>query len=182
MGEQKDNWECVYTTCLHLYRVFFVRCNPALYLKGIELEMQGGRGMTEELPENIVSIEALRINRNIDKRCNCTKRSFVVDSRNKAVHCSGCGAWVDPYDAMYELARHYERLENETRELLEQRRKIARYKPHMVVFRKLEKQYRGRKMLLACPHCSRGFFFEELSLWTNAEMEKKRREREVSDE
>ncbi len=133
----------------------------------------------DELPENVVSLEVLRINRNIDKRCKCDKPDYVVDKQNREVCCGKCGSRVDPFDAIYDLARNWERVEEDTKRLLEQRKQIANYKPHMVVFRKLEQHYRGNKdMLPCCPHCDRGFHFEELTHWRDAEFEKKLRERE----
>jgi hypothetical protein len=134
--------------------------------------------MENDLPQNVVSLEVLRINRNIDKRCKCEKPNYVVDSRNREVCCSKCGSRIDPFDALYSLAMDWERVEEDTKRLLEQRKQIAKYKPHMIVFRNLEKNYRGKEMLPSCPHCSRGFYFEELTSWTNAELEKRRREKQ----
>jgi hypothetical protein len=82
----------------------------------------------------------LRINRNIDKRCKCVKKTFVVDLNNRAIHCGSCGAWTDPFDAIYYLAPHLEGLLEQVKSLLEQRRQIVNYKPHMVVFRELERR------------------------------------------
>lgn len=131
-----------------------------------------------ELPDKVVSIDMLRINRNLDKKCKCENKSFVIDSQNRAIYCGSCGSQVDPYESMYYLAANYERLKEQTDRLLEQRKQIADYKPHMIVFRNLEKSYRGKKMLPACPHCDRGFYFEEISCWLNADLEKKWRQRE----
>jgi hypothetical protein len=132
--------------------------------------------MSADLPENIVSIEALRINRNIEKRCKCQDRTFVVDPNNRSVHCGTCGARVEPYDALYEIATNCERLEAEVRALLEQRRRIANYKPHMVVFRELERMYRGKEMLPTCPHCDQAFYLEDLlsTMWVNREWYERR--------
>ncbi len=131
----------------------------------------------DKLPDKVVHIESLRINRNIDKRCKCEDRTFVIDFNNNSVHCHDCGAWVDPFVAIRELALHYERLDNEQDALFEQRRQIMNYKPHLIVIRKLEEQYRGKQMIPCCPHCKEGFFLEELSSWTNRQMEILRREK-----
>lgn len=129
--------------------------------------------MTDKLPENIINIEMLRINRNIGKRCKCIEKKFTVDANNRFVYCRECGALVDPYEAIEYLARHYEQLEEETKFLLEQRREIVNYKPHMVVFRNLERDYRGKKKLPCCPKCGEGFYFEEITNWVNRENEGK---------
>lgn len=134
---------------------------------------------TDKLPNKVVELEVLRINRNIDKRCKCYRweRNFTIDTTNKKVYCRCCGAEVDPYEALEDIAEYYERLQNHTKMLLEQRKQIDSYKPWMVVFRDLERQYREKKMLPVCPHCDRAFYFEEISQWTNRELEEKRRQR-----
>lgn len=132
----------------------------------------------DQLPDKVINLEVLRINHNIDKRCKCQDRNFVVDSENREVTCGKCGARLDPFDSLAELARSRERITNENRRLLEERKQIINYKPHMLVFRGLEKEYRGKKMIPYCPHCHRGFFFEEISGWTNREMEERRRQKE----
>ena len=134
--------------------------------------------VADELPEKIIKIETLRINRDIYKRCRCslTERRYVVDPQNREVTCKNCGSRVDPFDAIYDITRYYERLEEEAQSLLDQRKQIINYKPHMIVFRDLERQYRGKKMLPCCPHCHRGFYFEELAAWTNRKIEDRRRQ------
>lgn len=131
----------------------------------------------DKLPDKIIDIDILRINRNIHKRCQCSEKTFVVDPQNRAVYCGKCGAQVDAYDAMYYLAAHHEQLRARLNQMYEQAREISKYKPHLRVIKSLEQHYRGRKMLPTCPHCHRAFWLEELKHWTNAELEKKRRER-----
>jgi predicted molibdopterin-dependent oxidoreductase YjgC len=140
--------------------------------------------MSDKLPDNIIDIEILRINRNIDKECKCNRweRRFTIDTANKKVYC-GCGAEVDPYDAIYDIAYGHERLQAEIKKLLEQRKQIVDYKPWLLVFRNLESHWRGNKDLLpTCPHCGRGFYFEELTRWINKRLEDLRREKEDTNE
>jgi predicted molibdopterin-dependent oxidoreductase YjgC len=127
------------------------------------------------LPENIVHIDVLRINRGIEKRCKCKDKTFIVDTQNRCVNCGSCGALIDPYEAIEYLATYWERVEQQTEALLEQRRQIANYKPHLVVMRELERRYRGKKMLPCCPHCGRGFYFEEIKSWVGRGYEEHRR-------
>ena len=119
-----------------------------------------------KLPEKIIEIDQLRINRNIDKLCTCRNRRFMLDTTNKRVICNECGAEVDPYDAMYEMATSAEGLKKQVDRLLEQRKQILDYKPWLVTIRKLESKYRGKKMLPNCPRCDEPFYLEELTRWT----------------
>ena len=138
--------------------------------------------MDDKLPDKIIDLEILRINRNIDKQCKCNRweRNFTVDTTNKKVYCS-CGAEVDPYDAIYDIAYRRDRLNEEVKRLLEQRKEIVEYKPWLLVFRDLESRYRTKRMLPACPHCGRGFYFEEIRCWVNRRLEDLRRGKEDKD-
>ena len=121
--------------------------------------------MSDRLPDKIVDIDQIRINRNIDKKCKCLNRSFVLDTTNETVHCRGCGVEVNAYDAMLEMANGANRLRDQVEKLLEQRKQILDYKPWLLTIRNLEKRYRGKKMLPCCPRCEEPFYLEELDLW-----------------
>lgn len=122
--------------------------------------------MADKLPDKIVEIDQLRINRGIDKLCTCRNRRFMLDTTNKRVICNECGAEVDPYQAMQELATSAEGIQKQVEGLLEQRKQILNYKPWLVTIRNLERKYRGKKMLPNCPRCDEPFYLEELESWT----------------
>lgn len=130
--------------------------------------------MSEELPGQIISFDQIRINRSLEKICNCDNRKFVVDTQNRRITCQSCGSIVDPYDAMYELAMNGERIQAQVEQLLEQRKQIANYKPWLVTIKKLEQQYRGRKMMPLCPACDEPFMLEELFRWVSWQFNEKR--------
>ncbi|MCI4889740.1 hypothetical protein MRY15_12095 [Clostridioides difficile] len=128
-----------------------------------------------DLPDNVIEIDILRINRNNDKKCKCKNREFIVDTVNKSVHCSECGFRVEPYDALYELAMNFERVNGQVNTLLKQRKEIASYKPHLIVFKRLESKYRGKKMLPVCQICGEAFYFENLTSWINKDFYERRK-------
>lgn len=119
-----------------------------------------------ELPEKVVGIDQIRIARGIGKICKCEKRKFVIDTDNRRVTCGGCGSIVDPYEAIYDIAYHYEEITRQVEHLLEQKREIAKYKPWLRVIKDLERRYRGHKMIPNCPRCDEPFYLEELNHWT----------------
>ncbi|RFA31908.1 hypothetical protein CAI16_19540 [Virgibacillus dokdonensis] len=119
-----------------------------------------------DLPDKVVHMDQVRINRGITKACRCQKKKYVLDTTNRRVHCSSCGAIIDPFEAMREMALHWERVNEQIDLLLKQRKQIQNYKPWLITIRNLEKQYRGKKMLPNCPRCSEPFFLEELNHWS----------------
>lgn len=137
--------------------------------------------MTEKLPERIIGLDQVRISRGLGKICKCRDRKFVIDSDNRRVTCSSCGSVVDPYDALYDLAYQDERRVDQVDRLLEQRREIMNYKPHLVVIKSLEKQYRGKKMMPLCPACNEPFMLEEIYRWVNWQFNEKRVMKRIED-
>lgn len=131
------------------------------------------------LPEHVIDITAVRLKRNAKPRCTCDRRHrhFEVDKDNREVTCAGCGAVVDPFEAMVDVAYFNDHLHSEIEALWEQRKQIVNYKPHLLVFRDLESQYRGKKWLPICPNCHQAFFFEEVRAWAGREIEVRRRRR-----
>lgn len=118
-----------------------------------------------DLPDKIIGLDQMRISRGLGKVCKCKNRKFVIDTDNRRITCNGCGAVIDPYDALYDLAHQDEQRNNQVENLLEQRKQIVNYKPHLVVIKSLEKQYRGRKMIPSCPRCIEPFYLEEIVRW-----------------
>ena len=128
----------------------------------------------DDLPESIIHDDAIRIAVGVGKRCTCNERKFVVDVVNREVTCGKCGAPVDAFEAIKELAYNRDRLVRETEYLLEQRRQLVKWRPWLIVFRDLERQYRGRTMLPACPNCGKSFRFEDIRAWHGVGYEESR--------
>jgi len=119
--------------------------------------------LADKLPDNVIPITTLRIKYDKKKKCTCRSTKYEVDFQNKEVTCADCGAIVQPFDAICNLAQHYDRLQSEVRNLLQQRKQIVDWKPWLLSMRKLERTYRGGDMLPCCPHCGRGIMAHELN-------------------
>ena len=124
--------------------------------------------MTDELPDNIVLLDVLRVNRNAEKHCKCERPHYTIDTENHIIECDDCGAHVDPFAVLVRLAKRNSRYNQELERLYEQRKQLMVYKPHLIVIRELERQYRGRKLLPCCPHCKQAFYLEDIRSWVNA--------------
>jgi hypothetical protein len=119
-----------------------------------------------DLPEeNIIQLDQLRINRGLEKLCKCKKPSYLIDTKNRRVVCATCGAVVDPYEAIYQVAMHWEDINETMQRMKEQRQRLAEYKPWLKVIKRLEKDYRGHHQIPCCPRCGEPFYLEELVTW-----------------
>lgn len=134
----------------------------------------------KELPDKIVRLDVLRVERGLRKQCICPLPHYEIDAQNRLVYCSDCGAIVDPYDALNKMAYRYEQVDEHTQYLLEERRKINDYKPRLVVIKKLEQKYRGpnHSMIPTCPRCKAAFDLAELLAvpWVNRIFAKRQEE------
>ena len=143
-----------------------------------------------ELPEKIVDIEILKIRRNMRKICSCENPQYDVDVNNRAVWCRVCGAWIDPFEAILDIAKNREKLIEGTNYLYEKHKDayekikelnreiemLANKKARLNVFKHLEQEYRS-DMLPHCPNCDDVFHFEEITGWTNRKYTRERRSR-----
>ncbi|WP_305153875.1 hypothetical protein [uncultured Clostridium sp.] len=124
----------------------------------------------DELPDKIIGLDQIRINRGLDKICKCRYRKFILDTTNKKVLCASCGAEVEAYEALCELAEQDEEKTRQLEILLEQKKKLDNYKPWLKVIKELETKYRGYKAIPMCPRCKEPFYLEEISSWYGKEV------------
>jgi hypothetical protein len=137
----------------------------------------------DKLPDNVIKITTLTINRNKRKNCDCYDSyprqvpQYEIDTTNREVICKHCGVIVDPFDALLIISKRWERVSEEINSLFAQARELREYKPWLLTIRKLEQQCRSGTMVLSCPHCHEGILFEEMTAWTNKEIELDRRKK-----
>lgn len=136
----------------------------------------------EQLPDKIIGLDQVRINRGIGKVCKCKQRKFVIDTDNRRVTCNGCGAVIDPYEALVDIAENDEQRTRQVEQLLEQKKQIIACKPPQTkLFKDLEKSYRktkSRYMLPCCPECEEPFYFEHIFRWHNRQFVTAQRKRD----
>lgn len=125
----------------------------------------------DKLPENVVRMEILQLNRNIEKHCKCATKKLIVDPTNRMVYCDKCKAYIDPFEAILYIATVRDDMQRETDRMLEYKKEIASYNPSGKLFKDLQQRYgRGKhRMLPTCPVCSNHFRFEDIKGWTNAD-------------
>lgn len=87
------------------------------------------------------------------KVCECTEKRYLLDFQNRLVYCAGCGAIADPFDALLNIARDAERINDCLKtfsDLAEkERRKYHRYKGVNGVT-----EHHRNGMIPLCPKCN----------------------------
>lgn len=53
----------------------------------------------------------LTVEYNRRKICRCEKKHYLLDFQNRLVYCKTCGAIIDPFDALMNMAKNAERIE-----------------------------------------------------------------------
>lgn len=135
--------------------------------------------MSDELPDKIERLDVLIVEQSHMRPCRCREPKYDLDLENRLVYCRECGAIVDPFTALKRLAFHHDRLSDHIQYLLDERKKILNYKPHLKVMKDLESNYRRNKfsMVPCCPVCDQPFDLPEITRWVGrAFVDKPRKE------
>ena len=143
------------------------------------------REIDQQLPTYVKRLDVIRVEYGKKTMCRCFDPCYEIDFQNKLVYCKDCGAIVDPFEALLSIAGRYDRFAAHTEALLEERRQIDNYKPHLVVNKELERRYRMQKftMMPSCPVCGENFDLKELlsTHWTHRDYVERKRRQENKD-
>ncbi|ATO50127.1 hypothetical protein P4V86_19340 [Brevibacillus laterosporus] len=132
--------------------------------------------VSENQSDKLIQLNFIRLERNKERKCTCEFRKYTVDTVNREITCE-CGMVVDPFEAMLDMAKHYDHLNYQHRLMEEQRLQWFKEKPHSVLFKNLERSYQKGKMLPYCPSCQQLFDFKDVTGFGNAEFYRKLQKR-----
>ena len=125
------------------------------------------------MDNRIISFDLAKINRGKEKICKCKCPHYEIDTVNRLVMCTDCMAIVEPFDALYSLAKNYEILEDIQSKMLDKAKayeKMANDELKKMIknraFRKMDEQYK-KGMLPICPTCNKAFEPMEIKTWIN---------------
>lgn len=105
----------------------------------------------------VVNIETLIINRRREKNCKCPKPHYEIDIQNHLVYCQDCMAVVEPFEALVQLARHYEEINDGIQYAKKYKKELMDYKPYLREAKRYEQMMRQKDMLPLCPKCHKPF-------------------------
>ena len=101
------------------------------------------------------------------KACKCKNRKLVLDVTNRTVECSVCGQFLDPFDALCELAESFDRKDSSLQSMNRYAEELNKwFKNHKEpIALKGVIEYFRRDMLPRCPKCKKPFYFSEITQW-----------------
>jgi hypothetical protein len=111
----------------------------------------------------VVDIGDLRVARGKSRRPQsaCTHVNMVYDRHERRVWCEDCESEVEPFDAFELLVSHYsgamDRLKRREQAVKDAESHAVRQR----ATKALDKAWRSRTMVPACPHCGDGLFPED---------------------
>lgn len=121
----------------------------------------------------IISFELLQVNKNREKLCRCNPPHYEVDTVNRIVKCTDCGAIIDPFEALIEVANQankYKEFQKEAIEKINIYREQAKFELRRrfrnKAFKDMDEEYK-RGMFPHCPICDKPFDPIRITKWSN---------------
>lgn len=125
----------------------------------------------------IININTLIINRRREKNCKCVIPCYEIDIKNHLVYCQNCMAVVEPFEALIQIARHFEEINDSIEYARSYRNELMNYKPYLREAKRYEQMMRQKEMLPICPKCSQLFNWNELVSMGNKKFYKEEKQK-----
>lgn len=111
----------------------------------------------------VVDIGDLRVARGMSRRPHsaCKHRQLHYDTAERRVWCADCETDVEAFDAFKLLVEYFDQA---TKKLERRAQEIKGAEEHSLIAlaaKEIDKAWRSRKMVPACPHCKHGLFPED---------------------
>lgn len=108
----------------------------------------------------VVDIGDLRVARGMSRRphSSCAHHHLHYDTGERRIWCPDCETNVDPFDAFKMLVEYFH---NASEKLERRAREVKEAEDHAVISvaaKEVDRAWRSRKMVPACPHCREPLF------------------------
>ncbi|MFF5994815.1 hypothetical protein AAGS61_08630 [Lysinibacillus sp. KU-BSD001] len=124
----------------------------------------------EQLPENVMSIDLIKFERNRNKLCECNSLHVTIDTKNRKLYCQHCQAERDPFEVVSAMGARFDEINERLEKSLQQKKDLDNYKPHLKIIKELESKTRAgnNQMHPICPCCDEPFMLAELTRFYGA--------------
>lgn len=124
--------------------------------------------------KNVINIKKYFVRKRLEKVCNCSNRTILYDPINRTLECQECGAILDPYCVIEELATaeslYYSKIES----LKEIKSDLEKWLANNRMGQALRTiaQYIRNGQIPCCPHCDKPFNLEDLKTFCSKDYAK----------
>ena len=111
----------------------------------------------------VVDIGDYRVARGFSRRefSTCPHRHMVYDEKERRIWCRDCERDVEPFDAFLNLVGDVDRVKKRLKAQQDRLDEAERFQARSLAAKAMDKAWRKRSMVPACPHCSEGLFPED---------------------
>ena len=114
---------------------------------------------------NVIDIGDLRIARGLSRRpiSICAHRPLMYDPRERRIWCKDCETNVDPFDAFVLITENFYHAAVKIERGLAEVEEAKSFSIRSIAAKKIDKIFRSRNMVPACPNCSEGILPEDVA-------------------
>lgn len=138
------------------------------YSRNGEAEVSGSKDPPIEPREyihgvKVVDIGDIRVARGLSRRPHsvCNHKQLVYDQNERRIWCKDCEKDVEPFDAFAHVVEQYHKAYAYITSRFEELSQAETFQARSLAAREIDKVWRSKKMVPACPHCRQGLFPED---------------------
>lgn len=111
----------------------------------------------------VVDFGDIRVSRGLSRRpySGCNHLNLVYDQRERRVWCEDCETDVEPFDAFMGLVERHSTANAKLIEMQEEAHEASKFSLISRAAKAIDRHWRSRKMVPACPHCNAGIWPED---------------------
>lgn len=111
----------------------------------------------------VVNIGDVRVARGLSRRhhSSCPHRQIVYDRQERRIWCQDCERDIEPFDAFTRLTEGYAAAVSKLKAREQVIAEAEKFKIISIAAKSIDRAWRKRNMVPACPHCKNGLFPED---------------------
>jgi hypothetical protein len=112
----------------------------------------------------VIDFGAVQVARGYTRTKNpCAHKRLTYDVKDRRIWCSDCESTVEGFDAFMTLVRHAEEWEQRAQVKMDKAREAEAATIVSRAAKEVDRIWRGRLHVPACPHCKQGLFPENFA-------------------
>ena len=111
----------------------------------------------------VVDIGDLRVSRGLTRRpiAVCKHLNMSYDPKERRIWCRDCEQDIDNFDAFRVIVEQYDSALRNLQRRQTALKEAEAFQVRSIAAKKIDKAWRSKNMVPACPHCSNGLFPED---------------------